>query len=60
MAKRQYQDLLDKGNTGKLANVTKLSNDNDVAVFLLQRNKILSDLLASEGCRSISRLVLRL
>ena len=37
-----------------------LSNDNDVAVFLLQRNKILSDFLASEGRRSISRLISRL
>ena len=36
-----------------------LSNYNDVAVFLLQRNKVLSDFLVSEGRRSISRLVSR-
>ena len=34
-----------------------ISNDNDVAVFLLQRNNILIDFLASEGHRSVSRLV---
>ena len=45
------------GNWRMLRSELGLSNDNDVAVFLLQRNKILSDFLASEGCRSISRLV---
>ena len=45
------------GNWRMLRSQLGLSNDNDVAVFLLQRNKILSDFLASEGFRSISRLV---
>ena len=45
------------GNWQMLQSELGLSNDNDVAVFLLQRNKILSDFLASEGCHFISRLV---
>ena len=48
------------GNWRMLQSELGLSNDNDVAVFLLQHNKILSDFLASEGCCSISRLVSRL
>ena len=48
------------GNWQMLQSEFGLSNDNDVAVFLLQSNKILSDFLASEGCRSVSRLVSRL
>ena len=48
------------GNWRILRSELGLSNDNDVAVFLLQRNKILSDFLASESRRSISRLVSRL
>ena len=34
-----------------------IGNDNDVAVFLLQCNKILIDFLASKGRHSVSRLV---
>ena len=45
------------GDQRMLRSELGLSNDNDVAVFLLQRNKILSDFLASEGHCSISRLV---
>ena len=37
-----------------------LNNDNNVAVFLLQCNKTLTDILASEGRRPASRLVSRL
>ena len=48
---------LTKETLGNWQMLLGLSNDNDVAVFLLQRNKILSDFLASEGCHSISRLV---
>ena len=57
---RVYLTKETPGNRQMLQSELGLSNDNDFAVFLLQRNKILSDFLASEGCRSISRLVSRL